>query len=518
MSVCTHGAFVLPVIKVDERVSSLFHGSKRKKGAAPPPFRTPRKGTSPLDPILPCFFKRIHERAHEPTIKEVYMRHIVLLITGFVLMFTATHGISYAAGLPLPYRIGGTITVSGVLLNQAAATGLVVTVKRADGSDYKDGNNNIAQDKDGLDSNNLYIVDIPIYDDTSQTSGAKTGDAATIHVSLRGGRYTVTEPAGGAITIEASGSTQIFNLQVTGGKRVRNDFDGDGKSDIIWRNAKTGDVVIWLMSGHSIGRGAYVVRGIPADWEVKAIDDFDGDGKADVLWQNVNNGDIYIWIMDSDKISGGGYPVHGVPGDWKFTATGDFDGDGKTDVLWQNTQTGDVALWLMDGARISSGHFVVKAMPAEWTLKAVADLNNDGKSDMLWQAANGDVYVWLMDGANISGGAYSARGIPSNWVVKTICNFDGDGKADVLWQNTQTGDVAIWLMDGATVLGGNYVARGIPGNWNILTTGDFDGDGKTDILWQDSSTGDIYIWLMDGLNITGGGFATRALPLDWWAE
>nr|AIM41275.1 hypothetical protein Mcas_0680 [Candidatus Magnetobacterium casensis] len=28
-----------------------MHTIQKKKGAAPPPFRTPRKGTSPLDPI-----------------------------------------------------------------------------------------------------------------------------------------------------------------------------------------------------------------------------------------------------------------------------------------------------------------------------------------------------------------------------------------------------------------------------------------------------------------------------------
>jgi hypothetical protein len=27
------------------------------------------------------------------------------------------------------------------------------------------------------------------------------------------------------------------------------DFDGDGKTDLIWRNSQTGDVVVWFMDG-----------------------------------------------------------------------------------------------------------------------------------------------------------------------------------------------------------------------------------------------------------------------------
>ncbi|KJU86708.1 FG-GAP repeat-containing protein, partial [Candidatus Magnetobacterium bavaricum] len=204
-------------------------------------------------------------------------------------------------------------------------------------------------------------------------------------------------------------------------KKPVKDFDGDGKSDVLLRNAKTGDVVIWLMNGAGISRGDYVVMGIPADWQIKAIGDFNGDGKTDILWQNTDNGDVAMWLMDGAKISSGDYVVKGVPKDWEFRDIGDFNSDGKADVLWQDATTGDVAVWFMDGTKISSGDLVVKGMPSDWTLKAVADLNNDGKADVIWQAANGDVYVWLMDGARISDGSdYAARGIPGSWQVKGV--------------------------------------------------------------------------------------------------
>ncbi|MBF0591894.1 MAG: DUF1566 domain-containing protein [Nitrospirae bacterium] len=322
-------------------------------------------------------------------------------------------------------------------------------------------------------------------------------------------------PIGSQCTVNMTADKGVSIEFRSDGKRPKKDFDGDGKTDVLWRNVKTGDVVLWLMNGSSISQGSFIVKGMPAQWEIKGIGDFDGDGKADVLWQDNNNGDVYIWLMDGAKINGGDYAVHGVPKDWAFRAVGDLDGDGKADILWQNTKTGDVAVWFMDGARISHGDFVVKGMPPDWTLKAVADLNNDGKADMIWQAANGDVYVWLMDGVKITGGDYAAKAIPGNWQVKAVDDFDGDGKNDILWQDTTTGDVAIWLMDGSKVIGGNYVVRGMPRNWQVIPGGDFNGDGKADILWQDTQSGDVAIWLMDGLKITNGDFATKALPLDW---
>ncbi|KJU85634.1 FG-GAP repeat-containing protein, partial [Candidatus Magnetobacterium bavaricum] len=241
----------------------------------------------------------------------------------------------------------------------------MITVKGPDGSDYKDVNGNMAQDKDGLDSNNIYIVDIPIYDDTSQKSGAKTDDVASIHVYVNGVEYAVTSPTGGSIKVGTSGDIQTVNLTIEGqptpgGKHVRYDFDGDGHSDVLWRHAITGDVYIWLMKGTSITGGDFVVRNAGTDWDIKAAVDFNGDGKADILWQNSATGDVYMYLMDGTKVSSGGFVAMGIPGNWQIKAVADLDGDGKADVLWQETNTGDVAMWVMNGLSIVNGNYVVK--------------------------------------------------------------------------------------------------------------------------------------------------------------
>src|SRR5712691_8770712 len=72
------------------------------------------------------------------------------------------------------------------------------------------------------------------------------------------------------------------------------DFDGDCKSDIVWRNIATGENSIWLMNGLMIASKGYLDTVADPAWQVQGVGDFDGDGRADILWRNVWTGENYI--------------------------------------------------------------------------------------------------------------------------------------------------------------------------------------------------------------------------------
>ena len=42
-----------------------------------------------------------------------------------------------------------------------------------------------------------------------------------------------------------------FELYDVSGARVANDFNGDGRPDIVWHNAQTGETQIWFMDASS---------------------------------------------------------------------------------------------------------------------------------------------------------------------------------------------------------------------------------------------------------------------------
>ncbi|MEE8459065.1 MAG: S8 family serine peptidase, partial [Phycisphaerales bacterium] len=77
------------------------------------------------------------------------------------------------------------------------------------------------------------------------------------------------------------------------------DFDGDNDTDILWRNNATGKNLLWLMDGTSLTPVTTVLPTVTNPyWRVVGTDDFDGDGKTDILWRHVAKGKNWVWFMD----------------------------------------------------------------------------------------------------------------------------------------------------------------------------------------------------------------------------
>src|SRR5437773_2471485 len=131
------------------------------------------------------------------------------------------------------------------------------------------------------------------------------------------------------------------------------DFDGDCKSDVLWRNSATGEDDVWLMNGLTIAtRGALSTVGDPA-WQIQGAGGFGGDGKADIPWRNSSTGENYILLMNGLSTTSQG-SVNFVDPVWQVKGIGDFDGDGKADLLWRNSSTGENYIYLMNGLKIAS--------------------------------------------------------------------------------------------------------------------------------------------------------------------
>jgi hypothetical protein len=196
------------------------------------------------------------------------------------------------------------------------------------------------------------------------------------------------------------------------------------------------------------------------------LGDFTGDGKPDLLWQHATTGDVYLWTMNGTTQTGGTYLAQGM-GPWKVVATGDFCGtDGKTDLVWQHDTSGEVYLWCMNGTTVTSGTYLAQGMGA-WKVVGAADLTGDGKPDLLWQhATSGDVYLWTMNGTTPTSGTFLAQGMGS-WKVVAIGDFTGDGKPDLLWQHATSGDVYLWTMNGTTMTSGSFLSQGM-GPWKVV--------------------------------------------------
>jgi hypothetical protein len=112
------------------------------------------------------------------------------------------------AVIPLPARVGGTVTVDDTLLTQDTDTGYTFKVTKEDGTAYDP----VAEDTDGLNAQGWYVIDVPTYDATDQQGGANPGDTAVIHVYKDSSELTVTSPENGAFTVGDAGSTTQMDL------------------------------------------------------------------------------------------------------------------------------------------------------------------------------------------------------------------------------------------------------------------------------------------------------------------
>jgi hypothetical protein len=277
--------------------------------------------------------------------------------------------------------------------------------------------------------------------------------------------------------------------------RLDDDFNGDGKSDIVWKHTDESSA-LWLMNGLSPGNTTGLL-GPGTGWSVQHIGDFNADGKSDIAWGNTD-GSSAVWLMDGTNVVSWARLLDPDTG-WSIQHIGDFNGDGKSDIVWSHTD-GSSAMWLMNGMNTISWSGLLGPHTG-WSIQHIGDFNGDGKSDVVWGHTDGSSAMWLMNGMNVI--AWSGLlGPATGWSIQHIGDFNGDGKSDIVWRHTD-GSTAMWLMDGMhSIAGGGLLASSA--GWSAHRTGDFNGDGNTDIVWL-GADGSSAIWLMSGQNPTAGG-------------
>jgi FG-GAP-like repeat len=298
---------------------------------------------------------------------------------------------------------------------------------------------------------------------------------------------------------DISGAATILPLTVP----VRNDFDGDGKSDILWRNTD-GSLALWQMNGSTATPSS--IGALPAGWTTAGTGDFNGDGKADMLLSNAN-GSVATWQMNGSKVSKGNIIGTLVAG-WSIAGMGDFNGDGTNDVLMTNTN-GTVAEWQIDNGTVTESKTIGK-LTNGWSIAGAADFNGDGKTDILLKNTDGSIAEWQMNGSVLAAQVIGA--VTPDWTIAGTGDFNGDGKSDLLFRNTN-GSVAEWQMNGSTVTATAVVGSSIS-DWKISGTGDYNGDGKADILWRNDNGG-IAQWQMNGNTVLSAGLTSVQSDSSW---
>src|SRR6266571_1663730 len=227
---------------------------------------------------------------------------------------------------------------------------------------------NASNDNVGVTGYYVYLNGVALAT-TTTTSFQHTGLTAGTTYNYRVSAYDAVP--------NHSAWTAPVSVRTTRRRIIGRDFNGDGKSDILWRNNTSGQNAIWLMNGTTISSNAAIPTVTDLNWSIAGVGDFDGHGKSDILWRNRATGENSIWLMNGTTQSGGGLISAVTDLNWSIAGVGDFDGDGKSDILWRNNATGENMIWLVNGTTQSGGGLISAVTDLNWSIAGVGDFDGD---------------------------------------------------------------------------------------------------------------------------------------------
>lgn len=302
---------------------------------------------------------------------------------------------------------------------------------------------------------------------------------------------------------ENAGAAYLLFGQSSAIPDVRDDFNGDGFSDLLWRN-DDGRVITLLGAPNRSFVGNVSFNLNPGlDWHIEGTGDFNGDHFDDILWRN-DAGDVVTLLGEAGGSFIGNVNFQLNPGlDWHIEGTGDFNGDGFDDILWRN-DAGNVVTLLGEAGGSFIGNVNFSLNPGlDWHIAGTGDFNGDGRDDILWRSDAGDVVTLLgqLNGSFVGNVNFDLNpGL--DWHIVGTGDFNGDGRDDILWRSDDGRITDLLGQQNGSFIGNVANLNINPGsNSEIVAIGDYNSDTRDDIVLRDGSGNTI-----DWLGLENGGF------------
>jgi hypothetical protein len=237
-----------------------------------------------------------------------------------------------------------------------------------------------------------------------------------------------------------------------------NDFNADGRTDLLWYNSRTGQLKVWLLSENGRQIVDYPAVDISAGWTPAAVDDFNDDDRADILWFNIMNRSLVAWFLSEGGMVGSAEygKIPDPSSGWSTIGLGDVNADGRADLFGYNNRTGALAAALLsENGLLQTVNYPPTDPSTGWSPAAVDDFNADGRADVLWfNIVNRTFAATFLSEEGIVGGAEYGVAEDTNdgWTVNGLDDFNGDGRVDMLWRNFVNNQTKAWLLGDSGVL------------------------------------------------------------------
>lgn len=248
------------------------------------------------------------------------------------------------------------------------------------------------------------------------------------------------------------------------------DYDGDGRSDFVFRRPDSGQFIILRSSDNGIMRTSF---GLLTD-DIPLAGDYDGDGLTDIAIRRRGITQFITRNSESDSISRVyfGAQITDIP------IEADFDGDGITDIAIRRPETGQ---WFI---QYSSTQEIIRTTFGTETsdIPVVADYDGDGKADIAVRRPASGTWIIRQSTDDSIVRIYFGGEVDD---IPVPADYDGDGKADLAVRRPNTG---FWFIRNST---DDSIDRAFFGSESsdIPVVADYDGDGKADLAIRRASSG-----------------------------
>jgi hypothetical protein len=290
------------------------------------------------------------------------------------------------------------------------------------------------------------------------------------------------------VDADTAGSLEIATQSGSSGGSTpaRNDFFGNGTSDILFVNSSNGSVGFYHMA-NGADAGWSAISSASTAYTLVGTGDFMGNGTDDILFRNNATGDTGFYSI-VNGVNTGWHDVGASSTAYSVVGIGDFTGSGTDDILFRNNATGDTGFYdIVNG--VNTGWHDVGASSTAYRVVGVGDFMGNGTDDILFRNnATGDTGFYdIVSGLNT--GWHDIGASSTAYTVVGVGDFMGNGTDDILFRDNATGDTGFYDIVHGVNTGWHDIGASSTA-YSVVSVGDFTGNGTDDILFRNNTTGD----------------------------
>jgi hypothetical protein len=137
----------------------------------------------------------------------------------------------------------------------------------------------------------------------------------------------------GKVFVGTTNSVAAFGILQTQGSGVAEDFNNDGKADLIWENTITGDRLIWTLN-NGVYSTSIPLPTASTQWHIAAVGDFLGNGQSDLVLENTVTNEHVIWVLSSGVLQRG-IELPTISAGWHVVGPGTSTATAKQILCWR---------------------------------------------------------------------------------------------------------------------------------------------------------------------------------------